>query len=82
MKSQIKYITIVLGVLLLALGVYWIKTVADPQGVMRALPYVCVGIGSVGGRLPAGLVFGRPSAVAPPCRAFRADDFVGGAALE
>lgn len=46
MKSQIKYITIVLGVLLLALGVYWIKTVADPQGVMRALPYVCVGIGS------------------------------------
>ena len=46
MKSRItKYTTIILGVLLLAIGVYLIRISGDPQGVMRALPYVCIGIG-------------------------------------
>lgn len=39
------YIITALGLLLLGIGLYLIKTVADPQGVMEALPYVLVGIG-------------------------------------
>lgn len=47
MKSKIaKYTTIILGLLLLAIGLYLIKTAQDPQGVMAALPYVGIGIGS------------------------------------
>lgn len=46
MKSKIaKYTTIILGLFLLATGLYLIKTSEDPQGVMRALPYICIGIG-------------------------------------
>lgn len=36
----------VAGVALLAIGVYFIKTAEDPQGLLRALPYLCVGIGA------------------------------------
>ena len=47
MKSKIaKYTTIILGLLLLTIGLYLIKTVGDPQGIMASLPYVCIGIGS------------------------------------
>ena len=35
----------ILGLVLLAAGLYLAKTIADPQGIMRALPYVCIGIG-------------------------------------
>ena len=34
-----------LGLVLLAAGLYLAKTIADPQGIMRALPYVFIGIG-------------------------------------
>ena len=50
MKSKIvRYGAIIFGLLLLTIGLYLIKTVGDPQGaqgIMRALPYVCIGIGS------------------------------------
>ena len=47
MKSKLaKYTTIILGLLLLTIGLYLIKTVGDPQGIMASLPYVCIGIGS------------------------------------
>ena len=36
----------ILGVVLLAGGLYLVKTVANPQGILLTLPYVCVGIGS------------------------------------
>lgn len=36
----------VAGIAILAVGVYFIKTIEDPQGLLRALPYICVGIGS------------------------------------
>ena len=36
----------ILGLLLFAAGLYLVKTVADPQGIMLTLPYVCIGIGS------------------------------------
>jgi len=35
----------ILGLVLLAVGLYLAKTIADPQGIMRALPYVFIGIG-------------------------------------
>lgn len=47
MKSKLaKYTTITLGLLLLAISLYLIKTAGDPQGIMASLPYVCIGIGS------------------------------------
>ena len=36
----------ILGLALLALGLYLVKTSNATQGIMLALPYVCVGIGS------------------------------------
>ena len=46
MKSKItNYATIILGLLLLVVGLSLIKVSNDPQGVIRALPYVCIGIG-------------------------------------
>ena len=46
MKSKItNYATIIIGLLLLAVSLYLIKTSNDPQGVMRTLPYVCIGVG-------------------------------------
>ena len=35
----------VLGFALIAAGIYLIKTVPDPQGIMRALPFLPVGFG-------------------------------------
>lgn len=47
MKSKaVKYITVILGLLLLAAGFYLIKTADTSQGVMAALPYVSIGIGA------------------------------------
>lgn len=50
MKSRIaKYATIIFGLFLLAIGLYLVITRGDPQGtqgIMRVLPYVCIGIGS------------------------------------
>ena len=46
MKKQISsFVMIVAGLLLLAAGLFMIKAIGDPQGIMRALPYVCVGLG-------------------------------------
>ena len=46
MKSKItKHATIIIGLLLLAVSLYLIKTRNDPQGIRRTLPYVCIGIG-------------------------------------
>lgn len=44
-KIYSSYILTALGLILLAAGLYLVKTVADPQGVMVALPYVLLGIG-------------------------------------
>ncbi|MBP1963019.1 DUF6442 family protein [Paenibacillus aceris] len=46
MKKTISsfFLTLV-GVGLLAGGLYFIKTIEDPQGMLRALPYICVGLG-------------------------------------
>jgi hypothetical protein len=41
------YLLALAGVILFAGGLLVIKTVEDPQGVLRALPYVSVGLGCV-----------------------------------
>lgn len=47
MKAKtIKYTTLFLGLLLLTTGFYLIKTAGASQGVLAALPYVSIGIGS------------------------------------
>ncbi|BBI33477.1 hypothetical protein [Cohnella abietis] len=46
MKKPISsYFFTVIGAGLLASGVYFIKTIEDPQGILRALLYICVGLG-------------------------------------
>lgn len=45
-KKVSSYLITVVGVAILAVGLYFIKTIEDPQGLLRALPYICVGIGS------------------------------------
>lgn len=46
MKSKIaNCTTMILGLCLLAIALFLLKTITDPQGVMLALPYVCIGVG-------------------------------------
>lgn len=35
----------VLGILLLGTGLFLLKQLDDPQGILRVLPYVCIGLG-------------------------------------
>lgn len=44
-KNNSSNLMIILGLLLLGIGLYLIKTTADPQGIIQVLPYVCVGLG-------------------------------------
>lgn len=44
-KINLDYNLVAIGLALLAVGLYMIKTVGDPQGILKALPYICVGIG-------------------------------------
>ena len=44
-KERFDYITTVIGVVLLAAGLFLVKTLNNPRGFMLALPYVCIGIG-------------------------------------
>ena len=46
MKTKtMQCIGVAAGLLLVAAGLYLVKTAADPQGFLRALPYVCIGVG-------------------------------------
>ncbi len=44
-KKTWSYVCAILGLILIGAGVYLIKTVDNPQGVMRILPYIFVGLG-------------------------------------
>lgn len=44
-RNIIHYITVVFGLLLLGAGLCLIKIIIEPQGIMRTLPYVCIGLG-------------------------------------
>ncbi len=44
-KNRCDYYLTALGLVMLGAGVFLVKTVPQPEGIMRALPYVCIGIG-------------------------------------
>ena len=44
-KRQYNYVYVFVGLMLLGVGLYLAKGIADPQGIMRALPFVMIGLG-------------------------------------
>lgn len=44
-KSVFYYVITIIGFLIIGLGIYLLKTISEPQGVMRSIPYLCMGIG-------------------------------------
>ncbi|MEA4853071.1 MAG: hypothetical protein VB082_02205 [Christensenella sp.] len=44
-KSKMDFVIVVVGFILLGVGLYLAKSILDPQGFMKAFPYVCVGLG-------------------------------------
>ena len=44
-KNPMDIIMSIIGILILATGLLLIKKIPDPQGMLRALPYICVGLG-------------------------------------
>lgn len=44
-KKAINYFITGIGLVLGFLGLYFVKTMMDPQGFMKVLPYVCIGLG-------------------------------------
>ena len=46
MKKKTGYVIATIGILLLGTGLYFVKAIRNPQGIMLTLPYVCIGIGS------------------------------------
>jgi len=44
-KIQYNYVYVFIGLMLFGIGLYLTKSAANPQGFMRALPYVLIGIG-------------------------------------
>lgn len=44
-KGMNQYFLVLFGLLLAGVGLYLVKTSINPQGIMRALPYVFVGLG-------------------------------------
>lgn len=45
MKKNRNYFITIIGVLLIGIGLYLLKMISKPQGIMLPLPYVCIGIG-------------------------------------
>lgn len=47
MKSKFKgYLISLVGLIIFAAGIYLVITQTDAQGIMKTLPYVCIGVGS------------------------------------
>jgi hypothetical protein len=44
-KRGLDYGLTALGMLLVGIGFFFVKTQPEPQGIMRQLPYLCIGIG-------------------------------------
>ncbi|GFZ30273.1 hypothetical protein CSC2_07990 [Clostridium zeae] len=44
-KGVANYLFVTFGLLLLIIGLYLIKTILEPQGILRALPYISIGLG-------------------------------------
>lgn len=44
-KKTLPYVQVATGLVLLATGLYLVKSISNPQGFLRALPYIFVGLG-------------------------------------
>ena len=44
-KKSVNYLVTVIGVLLLATGLILLKAIANPQGILLVVPYICIGLG-------------------------------------
>lgn len=44
-NTSVKYITFIVGLLMLAAGLYFVKTLENPEGIMKTLPYLGIGLG-------------------------------------
>ena len=44
MKHAVRNMIIILGLVLLAVGLYLMIAIRDPQGIMLTLPYICLGV--------------------------------------
>ena len=44
-KKNFNYLVTVIGLLLLATGLILLKAIANPQGILLVVPYVCIGLG-------------------------------------
>lgn len=44
-KHWVDYSLTIIGILLLGSGLFLIKSILNPQGIMQTLPYICVGLG-------------------------------------
>ncbi len=44
-EKNFSYFIVGVGVVLLAVGLILLKLIANPRGIMIALPYVCIGLG-------------------------------------
>lgn len=44
-KNHIDYFITVIGLVLFGAGLYFVKTLTNPQGIMQTLPYICIGVG-------------------------------------
>lgn len=45
-KRTMDYFFTVLGVVLLGIGLFLLRSFPEPQGIMLRLPFICIGIGS------------------------------------
>ena len=45
MKKTNDYVLVFLGVILFVIGLYMLKTVSDPKGILLTIPYICIGVG-------------------------------------
>lgn len=44
-KKNFNYLVAIVGLLLLATGLILLKAIANPQGILLVVPYVCIGLG-------------------------------------
>jgi len=44
-KKNFNYLVAIVGLLLLATGLILLKAIANPQGILLVVPYICIGLG-------------------------------------
>lgn len=45
MKKRKDYFITAIGLLLAVIGLFLVKMIAEPHGIMKTLPYICIGLG-------------------------------------